>query len=545
MQFRIKKRDGPGRIGEFTIDKKPVVTPNIFSINTKRFKAPSFADVTLSNKDDLTKSDHLFVIKNALQLFQRSKNFVEFIVEIKESIGYDKAVYLPAAGEPVNFALLTYMGIDLFDSTSAIMSARDGKLFFSDGKIDKNDLKELPCNCPSCNKFKGKPSEMKFDNILNHNYYIILNEIKNVRNAISNGRLRGLVEARVQNDPHLISILRTLDRGYNSYLEKQTPVTSSSTLFATSKETFNRPEIKRFQDRVIHRYRKPKSTKMLLLLPCSAKKPYSFSQSHKLFLEKINSSGNPSVIHEVIITSPIGLVPRELELVYPASNYDIPVTGVWDEDEKKMIRNLLKDYLKVNKYDKIISHLPEEIMSFTKDILKDAVKTCIDKTTSKKSLDNLSKNLNRIVKEYEKVKYQERKVEDILGLASYQFDEKLAKKILENSTIKGKYPYQKIISNGKQLGMIVKERGLISLTLDGAKRIKDSKKYWIEIHDDFTLKGSVFAPGLKNCDESIRIGDEVIVLRKKELVGVGVAMMNGEEMKKANYGETVKIRHHI
>ena len=38
-----------------------------------------------------------------------------------------------------------------------------------------------------------------------------------------------------------------------------------------------------------------------------------------------------SSLHELIVTSPVGLVPRELENSYPASSYDIPVIGIWYE----------------------------------------------------------------------------------------------------------------------------------------------------------------------------------------------------------------------
>ena len=93
--------------------------------------------------------------------------------------------------------------------------------------------------------------------------------------------------------------------------------------------------------------------------------------------------------------------------------------------------------------------------------------------------------------------------------------------------------------------MVVKERGLISLTLDGAKRLLKSNDYWVEIYDDFELVGSVFAPGVKNTDKKIRKGDEVIVIKNNKLAGVGVAQMNGQEMKSLNYGEAVKIRHRI
>jgi archaeosine synthase len=129
------------------------------------------------------------------------------------------------------------------------------------------------------------------------------------------------------------------------------------------------------------------------------------------------------------------------------------------------------------------------------------------------------------------------------AIASYQFGKAVAEKLLKNCKIRGKYPYQKIIRNDKQIGMITKERGLISMTLDGAERIIASHKYWVEIHDDFTLIGSVFAPGIINADENIRIGDEVVVIKKGILCGVGVAKMGGKEMKELSYGEAVKIRH--
>jgi archaeosine synthase len=96
-----------------------------------------------------------------------------------------------------------------------------------------------------------------------------------------------------------------------------------------------------------------------------------------------------------------------------------------------------------------------------------------------------------------------------------------------------------------QLGMVTEERGLISLTMDGGKRLASSEQYWVEISDDFTLKGSVFAPGVKNADESIRIGDEVIIMKNMMLCAVGVALMNGKEMVESSHGEAVKIRHHI
>lgn len=50
---------------------------------------------------------------------------------------------------------------------------------------------------------------------------------------------------------------------------------------------------------------------------------------------------NPEVVHEVIVTSPLGIVPMELEMIYPAAHYDISVTGEWSLDEREMVKSNL------------------------------------------------------------------------------------------------------------------------------------------------------------------------------------------------------------
>lgn len=563
MEFFVKKRDGPGRIGELFINSKKIITPNILYIDTQRFKAPRFADILITNENKKTKKpklkfsgdllikiikkeyDPIFIVENSSQTLNQSKKFVDFIVNLREEIGYQKTIYMPSIGTPANLALLTYIGIDLFDSTSAIIAARESNLLFDIGAFNVNCIDENPCNCPSCSKIDKKPGEMSFQEILDHNYYAIYKEIKHIRNAIILENLRNLVENRIKTYPNLTEILRNLDRNYYKYLEKRTPIQSKNIIIATSNESLNRPEIKRYQERLIGRYKKPNSAKILLLLPCSARKPYSFSKSHKLFRERLLSTKNPHIVHEVIITSPIGVVPRDLELVYPPSSYDIPVTGIWDEQEKKMITTLLSDYLKLNKYEKIISHLPEDLNDFIKPILKSPILTCKNNPTSKESLGNLLDTLNKQVSKFEKIKPQERAREDLESLTSYQLGKTISKMLLKGTLIKGKYPYQRIIKNSIQVGMMTKDRGLISLTLAGAEKLLYSKKYWVEIYDDFTLVGSVFSPGIKDADDEIRIGDEVVIIKNKKMVAVGVAHMNGEEMKRSNHGEAIKVRHRI
>ena len=238
----------------------------------------------------------------------------------------------------------------------------------------------------------------------------------------------------------------------------------------------------------------------------------------------------------------MGVVPRDLELIYPAANYDISVIGIWYEEEKYMINDIISNFVKSNHYDKVISHLKQDMNIFIEKVLKIDIKTCLDHPTSDKSLEKLKMEINKISDAYNIINYKDRIKEDMQSFASF-FYKKISEKIFRNSYVKGKYPYYKIFNNNTQIGMLVKEKGMISFTLEGANILFDNKINNVKISNDFDLVGSVFAPGIIDSDKDIRIGDEVAVIKNNKLVANGTALMCGEDMKKLNYGEAVKIRH--
>jgi len=59
---------------------------------------------------------------------------------------------------------------------------------------------------------------------------------------------------------------------------------------------------------------------------------------------------------------------------------------------------------------------------------------------------------------------------------------------------------------------------------------------------DFELRGDVFAIGVNEADPGIRPDDIVGVVRDEKVVGVGKAVLAGEEMVKAKKGIAVKVR---
>ena len=150
------------------------------------------------------------------------------------------------------------------------------------------------------------------------------------------------------------------------------PQSRRSTFYANCAESLQRVEVTRFAERVIGRYKAPQSD-VLLLLPCSARKPYSTSRSHRLFAEAIGS--HRRYLHELILTSPLALVPRELEEAYPAASYDVPVTGRWDREERAWLQSCLEAYLKKNRYARIVAHLEGELEQAVKDSCLEAVYT--------------------------------------------------------------------------------------------------------------------------------------------------------------------------
>ncbi|MBU2564816.1 MAG: hypothetical protein KJ655_00970, partial [Candidatus Thermoplasmatota archaeon] len=208
--------------------------------------------------------------------------------------------------------------------------------------------------------------------------------------------------------------------------------------------------------------------------------------------------------------------------------------GEWDEYEIKIVNEMIKELIKNNKYDEIINHTGY-------DFVDAGIDTCIGKPVSEESLRKLETVLSDIVKNYEYVKRGKIAVENMLGRARFQFGD-AGIDMVKDSVIKGRYPDLRIIKNDKQVGMLVGDRGMISLTIEGGKILMGKRKYFVEI-DDFKLKGDVFSVGVLDADPDIRIGDDVIIVHKNVLKGVGVAVMSPDEMIESKKGVAVKVRH--
>ena len=567
MRFEIVDRDGLARTGLLEIDGAEFETPTIAFLDTDKYHAPpkslrsrsferaSKGDLKVHSSlfvgeppsraadgqlrtghrgspfaDEIARSDFAFP-EAPSELLLDSRRFVDYVETAKGGADLLRPIYCTMMGLPHRLASLAYCGFDVFDSIPLIMASENNSYLTTSGKLAYDRIRDLPCSCPACTSGRrGKPE------LLEHNYAIAQNELKLIKHMISEGKLRELVEGRIRADPWQVQNLRLLDIEHHALQEMHSPV-KGAPFHAGCKESLQRPDIVRWRRRLEERYLKPSGANVLLLIPCSAKKPYSTSQSHKKFRDALLNSGRVDQVHEVIVTSPLGLVPRELELFYPAQDYDIPVTGHWDRDEKKMAEDMVAWLVASQKYDLVISHLGDE-REPVNSVLKDFIDTSEGNPGSRESLRRLEDCLKERAPKNETV---DRFTDDMRSICRFQFG-KAGEALCEGAHITGRWPNLKVIKGNTQLGMLTGDRGMASLTLDGAKVLADANAYCVEI-DDFKPKGNLFAVGVEDAKPEIRIGDDVAVVCKREVRAVGVARMCAVEMNLANRGEAVHIRH--
>ncbi|WP_400234715.1 DUF5591 domain-containing protein [Methanomethylophilus alvi] len=475
--------------------------------------------------DEIVPDDsEVVVVPNAFDVKGDFRRMVDQVMKARKAAGFGRVLVMLGIAEPANLALLSYMGVDVVDDSFCRAAGINGVSLIPEGNVASDE------DCSEDNV-----SELD-------------REAAKVARFIGAGRLRELVDQRSFSSADEVAALRIFDAEGYGYQEECCSTTGCR-FSCNTVQALRRPDIARYQKVLSERYVVPSHKKVLLLLPCSAKKPYHTSKTHKLFASAIHTASHDTLVHEVIVTSPLGIVPRELDAMYPANSYDIPVTGEWKCEEKATIRRMLKELLEKGHYEKIVCHLGEDA-ELVEGLCDGMVETVVGDPVSPKSLENLDKALRDATKGMEPVDYLVDRREAIRSVLSFQFGKDVADAIMDENTYGiGKFPYWKVFREDPenrqkktQLCMMSLERGMFSLTMDGAEIIAGMGRNIVEMQD-FELKGSLFAIGVDKADHGLRIGDEAIVVCGGKVRGVGVAAMCGAEMEQMKRGIAVKMRH--
>jgi len=577
--FEVHERDGAARLGELRLPE-PLVTPALgdevledagslwpadrdapegdeaaltvlphrafpsgtdervqeaFAVDYPDVDYPSAAVVTAQTAADY--GADAYVLSGAPGLVGHAEAFVENVLAVREAVPADTALVLSGVATPANVATLAYAGVDLVDSDRAHVRGLEGFYLTTDGEAFLEDLRELPCACEAC---RTPREEFDRGDCARHNVNALRAELARVRERIRAGRLRDYIEGQARHEAWLTATFRRLDDEYG-YLEQRTPVVRRGELLAASEDSLRRVEIQRFADRVTSRYHN-RFDAPLVVVPCSARKPYGDSQSHEQFRRAVDYRA-----HKLSMTSPIGVVPQELELTYPAQHYDSVVTGRWSADEVEFVASVLARYLEGNDYPRYVAHVPpggyqRVIESVEERLGVEFEYTVADHPTTEESLAALSETLDGEPR-YRK---REREHNTVRAVADWQFtceSGPAGDALFGDITTGGRYPGLRVLSEGEQLATLVKPYGTLALTLAGGRRWVDSDADTLRVDiEGFVPQGSVLAPGVTGASEAIRVGDEVVV-EGPAAFGVGRAAMSGPEMRESTRGVAVDVRH--
>ncbi|SNZ12441.1 7-cyano-7-deazaguanine tRNA-ribosyltransferase [Natronoarchaeum philippinense] len=225
----------------------------------------------------------------------RYGDMVDAVAAAKRGLGEDAPVHLFGAGHPMMFALAVAMGCDLFDSAAYALYARDGRYLTVSGTEHLDELDYLPCSCPVCtehtpDELRALDSRAREEELAAHNLHVTFQEIRRIKQAIRDGDLLELVEARARAHPAMLDGYRALC-DHAEQLERADPA-SKDAFFYLSTESADRPEVVRHHQRLDR-----------------------LDPEGEVLLTEGNNSDNFDETWRVV--PPFGPFPRELSETYP------------------------------------------------------------------------------------------------------------------------------------------------------------------------------------------------------------------------------------
>jgi 7-cyano-7-deazaguanine tRNA-ribosyltransferase len=306
---------------------------------------------------------------------------VDMIVTAKMNLPVDRPLHLFGAGHPFMFALAVALGCDLFDSAAYTLYAKEDRYMTESGTYRLNELEYFPCQCLKCTKstpkqVQGLRPEERQSFLAEHNLYVCAAELKRVKQAIKDGRLWEHLEMRSHAHPALYQAVKRLSK-YSEFIEKFSPATKNSGLFFFNSVGLARPEVVRYRRNLAERHSVPRRAKVLVLIPQTQIKPFHKSHEYKRIRKflKQNFHGDVNRMHFCFYAAPFGVVPIELDEVYPLSQHEsaLPL----DKETIEYVAGQVADYVCRNEYEEVVFVDDAEV--WDKTVLKACRKSCRQK----------------------------------------------------------------------------------------------------------------------------------------------------------------------
>jgi 7-cyano-7-deazaguanine tRNA-ribosyltransferase len=253
---------------------------------------------------------------------------VDMIMTAKMNLPVERPLHLFGAGHPMLFSLAVGLGCDLFDSAAYALYARENRYMTENGTWRLDELDYFPCQCPNCMcetplEVMNKPKKERELFLAEHNLYVCKAELERVKQSIRDGRLWEHMEMRAHAHPALFAAFKNI-KNFRDFIEKYSPTAKRRGLFFFNSVGLNRPEVVRHKYRLMERYQPPERMSVLLLIPQTQKKPYHKAKAFNLVETVFQRLGDSlsSKVHVCFYGAPFGVVPIELDEVYPLSQHE-------------------------------------------------------------------------------------------------------------------------------------------------------------------------------------------------------------------------------
>ncbi len=336
-------------------------------------------DIVTYAARELSKLDFDIYAIGSVTLHLEQYNFdkiVDTIIAAKLYLPVGKPVHLFGAGHPLIIPIAVALGIDMFDSASYVLYARDRRIMLPNRTLRLEDVKTeyIPCNCPICSKYSVKElKEMSKDEIERliamHNLYVLKREIEEVKQRIREGTLWEYLQEKSMADARLRRAFIRIVK-MRRILKKLSPATRGDIhgIDLTCLIDIARPHVVQHVERLVNRY-VPPLKKILMILPDPGEKPYNRSIMFIKVVRSLKEIGMLDRVHICFLSNIFGIVPHEISDIYPLAQYE-------DVKELKCLRvirdSITSNYIKrhIGRYEYVIAILPRNYLERLRGMLE-------------------------------------------------------------------------------------------------------------------------------------------------------------------------------
>ncbi len=297
------------------------------------------------------------------------RSIIEMIITAKSVLPAGKPVHLFGAGHPLIIPIAVALGVDLFDSASYILYARDDRVMLPNRTLRLSEIKSdyIPCTCPVCRKYSIKellemPRHEREPLLAKHNLYVLAREIEEVKLRIREGTLWEYLQEKAHANPKVLEALLALER-YADALKRTSPVTRGDIrgIFIYSYETDKtRPHYRVHIERLVRNYEPPPGKKVLIVLPeYHFDRPSNRSTPFISLCVKLARENLLDKVHICFFSPVFGIVPHEISDIYPLAQYEY---ARYTADISRLGMEAARAYLAehMKNYEQVILVLPDD-----------------------------------------------------------------------------------------------------------------------------------------------------------------------------------------